>query len=47
MITALFWILIGLVAFDVIAHLQHLTVLEALRQDMALLRGKIDGGSTP
>ena len=43
MSTALFWILIGLVAFDVIAHLQHLSVLEALRNDFKRVTDKLDG----
>lgn len=45
MITALFWILIALVVFDVIAHLQHITLLDELKNDLKLLRSKIDGGS--
>lgn len=46
MITALFWILVGLVALDVIAHLQHITVLEELKKDVGWLKSKIEGSST-
>lgn len=47
MITALFWILIGLVVLDVIAHFQHITLLSELKNELAIVRNKIDGGKLP
>jgi hypothetical protein len=46
MITALFWILIALVALDVIAHLQHITVVDELKKDLAWIKSKLEGGSS-
>lgn len=45
--TALIWILVGLVVLDVIAHFQHITLLSELKNDLAIVRNKIDGGKLP
>lgn len=45
--TAIIWILVGLVVLDVIAHLQHITLLSELKNDIAIVRNKIDGGKLP
>lgn len=42
---AIIWILVGLICFDVIAHLRHITLLSELKNDIDLLRNKIDGGN--
>lgn len=45
MMTLVFWVLVGLVVLDVIAHFQHITLLSELKNDLAIVRNKIDGGS--
>lgn len=46
MTTVLFFVLAGLIVLDVIAHFQHITLLSELKNDLAIVRNKIDGGST-
>lgn len=39
---ALLWILIALIVLDIIAHLQHITLLSELKNGIALLKSKIE-----
>lgn len=40
--TAILWILVGLVALDVIAHFQHITLLSELKNDLAMIKSAVD-----
>ena len=47
MITALFCIIVALLVIEVVAHWQHLTAIEELRQDVAWLKSKLDERKVP
>lgn len=47
MITALFCIIVALLVIEVVAHWQHLTAIEELRQGVAWLKSKLDERKVP
>lgn len=42
MMTLVFWVLVGLVILDVIAHFQHITLLSELKNDLAMVKSAVD-----